>query len=105
MPSVDDSHDDYPEVSPRFFGLASMKFKLLSSALAALRSTETVFSISVSTISANKVATCYTSTMFATSTECRRKRDVIDMISIGNDDNVQAPTQHETYNINISFVS
>ena len=78
-------------VSPRFFGLG--KLNLVNTAASLLRSTVTSYTTTVSTLSVNTIATCFTSSMFSATTACRRKRSIRD-ISIG-DFNAEPPTRHE----------
>ena len=80
--------------SPRFFfGVLNSLRSFLASATS--RMTSTTYSITVSTLSINTIVTCYAKTMFAATTACRRKRSILEMVSVEDvvDEN---PISHET---------
>ena len=61
-----------------------------------LRRTTTTYATSVSTIVVPTIVTCFTKTMFGATTACRRKKSILDSISLEDvlDEN---PTPHETW--------
>ncbi|XP_057378713.1 uncharacterized protein LOC130700749 isoform X2 [Daphnia carinata] len=81
-----------PKAEGRTFGLNNLVSVILSSL--SLSSTSTTYTTTTSTITAGTVLTCFTRTMFNSTTACRRKRDALLMISevlIGDSDDEDEP--------------
>ena len=98
-----DYYDENEMASPKFFGLGYLSYKLIANALSSRSRTtsqSTKYTTSVSVVTANSIAVCYTSTMFSTTAGCRRKRIMSDdHLKIGQTHD-EAPTQHERSEVN-----
>ncbi|KAI9563726.1 hypothetical protein GHT06_011190 [Daphnia sinensis] len=83
-------------VNQRAFGLSGINYlaSLILSSLS-LTATSTSFTTSTSTITGATVVTCLTSTMFSATTACRRKRDSVSAMSIGDDHDHNTPLPEE----------
>lgn len=91
------------EVDSRAFGLGGLiGFSYLANAI--LHSltqslTSTLYQTYTSTVTAGKIVMCYTATMFASTTACRRKRHFPDGVFLFKDD-IIGPDSNDIYSKN-----